>query len=203
MAELIDIYTEDKEPMGTILKSDYYSQDNDGQNPWIKCASCFVIDKKTGKILFEKRGKRVIDPGKLDLCSGHLRHGEVPAQGMIRELNEELSIDFNHSIKMSRIGEVKVDYTNLPNESQRKNLKCFVTVFALALEDVSMIKTDPKEVEGIGWMDYGDAIKFIKFGMTRLPYNDNTEKQYLKVFQSLEEYIRSLSQRPEREFSEK
>ena len=54
MAELLDIYTENGEKKGTISKKDYYSLKTEA--PWIKCVTCFVIDEKNQKILFEKRG---------------------------------------------------------------------------------------------------------------------------------------------------
>ena len=104
MSELIDIYTEDGQKIGTVSKKEYYSG-NIEDVPWIKCCTCFVIDENGKKVLFEKRGKRFLDPGKLDLCSGHVQSGEVPTQSMIRELEEELSIKENDSRNVHYLGE--------------------------------------------------------------------------------------------------
>lgn len=158
MAELIDVYTEDGIKKGTMPKKEYYSI-QDGNIPWINCATCFVIDEKTKKILFEKRGNRFLDPGKLDLCSGHIRAGELPFQGMVRELKEELSIPEEIGSNIKYLGNVKVDYTKLKDETNRKNLKCFVNVFALTIKDSSIIEIDNKEAINIGWLNFDDTIR--------------------------------------------
>ena len=104
MAEMIDIYTKEGIKIGTISKKEYYSLN--GDIPWIKCCTCFVVDQESNKILFEKRGKRCLDPGKLDLCSGHVRSGEVPIQGMVRELGEELNIPESVARNIQYLGKI-------------------------------------------------------------------------------------------------
>ena len=188
MSELIDIYTEDGQKIGTISKKEYYSG-NIQDVPWIKCCTCFVIDEKEKKTLFEKRGKRFLDPGKLDLCSGHVKSGEVPTQSMIRELNEELSIKENNSRNVHYLGELRLDYTKLKDETDRKQLKCFVSVYALKMKDISKIQIDNNEAISIGWLNLEDTIGFISNNMTRIPYNEELEKEYSKIFENLEQYI--------------
>ena len=78
MTELLDTFDEYGNKTGTIKKGEITSD-------YVKCCSCFVVNGKN-QVLIEKRGKTVLDAGKLDLCSGHVQSGEVPIQGMIREL---------------------------------------------------------------------------------------------------------------------
>ncbi len=188
MAELIDIFKENGEKVGTISKRNYYSW-TDENLPWIKCATCFVIDDKNKKILFEKRGKRFLDPGKLDLCSGHVRSGEIPMQCMIRELDEELSIKQEDSQNLHYLGNVQVDYTKLKDETNRKNLKCFVSVYALKMQDIDKIKIDNIEAINMGFLDFDDAIGFIQNSMTRMPYEESLKLQYDLIFQNLKQYM--------------
>ena len=188
MAELIDIFKENGEKIGTISKRNYYSW-TDENLPWIKCATCFVIDDKNKKILFEKRGKRFLDPGKLDLCSGHVRSGEIPMQCMIRELDEELSIKQEDSQNLHYLGNVQVDYTKLKDETNRKNLKCFVSVYALKVQDIDKIKIDNVEAINMGFLDFDDAIGFIQNSMTRMPYEESLKLQYDLIFQNLKQYM--------------
>ncbi len=198
MAEMIDVFTEQGEKIGTISKRDYYSWS--GENlPWINCVTCFVIDDENKKILFEKRGKRFLDPGKLDLCSGHVRSGEIPMQSMIRELKEELSIDQQDSSNLHYLGKMKVDYTTLQDETNRKALKCFVTVYALRMRDINKIKIDNVEAISMGFLDFEDAVGFIQNSMTRMPYEEELENQYSPIFQRLQEYMfsRNRSHEPE------
>lgn len=188
MSELIDIYTENGENIGTISKKEYYSG-NIKNIPWIKCCTCFVIDENGPKILFEKRGKRFLDPGKLDLCSGHVRSGEVPTQSMIRELDEELSIKENDSRKVHYLGNLRLDYTKLKDETDRKQLKCFVSVYALKMKEISGIQIDNNEAISMGWLSLEDAIGFISNNMTRIPYDAELKHQYEEIFGQLKEFI--------------
>ena len=188
MAELIDIYTEDGKQIGKISKKEYYSG-NLQDVPWIKCCTCFVIDDREKKVLFEKRGKRFLDPGKLDLCSGHVKSGEVPAQSIIRELNEELSIPEDDSRNVKYIGKLKIDYTKLSDETNKNNLKCFVSVYALKMKDVSKIQIDNNEAVSIGWLNIEDTLGFITNNMTRIPYDKCLEKEYEDIFNNLKQYI--------------
>jgi predicted NUDIX family phosphoesterase len=195
MQEYIDTFTEDGKKIGSMPKREYYSIKKENPEaskeniPWIKCCTCFVIDEKNKKILFEKRGQRFLDPGKLDLCSGHIRAGEVPEQGMVRELNEELSIDENDARNIHYLGTIKVDYTNLQDETNRKNLKCFVSAYALKMSDISKISIDHREAVSMGWLNYEDSIAFIENSMTRMPYEDSLQPQYNAVFEKLNEYM--------------
>ena len=188
MSELIDIYTEDNQKIGSISKKEYYSG-NIKDIPWIKCCTCFVIDENGHKVLFEKRGKRFLDPGKLDLCSGHVRSGEVPTQSMIRELDEELSIKEKNSRNVHYLGELKLDYTKLKDETDRKQLKCFVSVYALKMKEISEIQIDNNEAISMGWLSVEDAIGFISNNMTRIPYDDELEQQYKGIFERLKEFV--------------
>ena len=187
MAEMIDIYTKEGIKIGTISKKEYYSLN--GDIPWIKCCTCFVVDQETNKILFEKRGKRFLDPGKLDLCSGHVRSGEVPIQGMVRELGEELNIPESVARNIQYLGKMDVDYTNLEDETNRKNLKCFVSCYALKVKNQSEIAIDGREAINKGWLNYDDSIGFISNSMTRLPYENSLVENYDAIFDKLRTFM--------------
>ena len=189
MAELLDIYTEQGQKIGTISKKDYYSWKDPKTLPWINCCTCFVIDDVNKKILFEKRGKRFLDPGKLDLCSGHVQSGEIPLQSMVRELDEELAIGEADSRNLHHLGNIKLDYTNLEDETNRKSLKCFVSIYALKMKDISSIQIDGREVIQKGWLNFDDSVGFISNSMTRLPYDNTLAPQYGAIFEKLNSYM--------------
>ena len=202
MVELIDIYTEDGRKAGRMPKKAYYSWNTDNV-PWIKCCTCFVIDEIQKKILFEKRGKRFLDPGKLDLCSGHVQADETPTQSMIRELKEELSITENDSRNIQYLGELKLDYTKLKDETSRKDLKCFVSAYALKIRDVSKIQVDNVEAVSIGWLNLEDTLGFVTNNMTRIPYEQEMKKDYIKIFDNLKKYIYPEINKTKREEKDK
>ena len=143
MAEVLDIFTKNGEKIGTISKKEYYSLER--QAPWIKCVTCFVIDEKNKKILFEKRGNTEIDSGRLDLCSGHVKSGEAPIFTMTRELSEELGIEIEPS-KLKSLGIVKVDYNGLSDITNRKNMRCITHIYGCKISDPKEIQIDKQEV---------------------------------------------------------
>ncbi len=187
---MIDIFAEQGERIGTISKKEYYSLTcADKDIPWIDCVSCFVINGANKEILWEKRGKRFLDPGKLDLCSGHVQFGEIALQAMVRELDEELSIDEKYSRNLQYLGKIKVDYTTLEDETNRKRLKASVSIYALILSDINQIIIDHKEVINRGFLNYDDSIGFIQNSMTRMPYEKKLKPQYDLVFENLKKYM--------------
>lgn len=188
MDEILDTFTKDGIKTGTMGKKTYYSQK--GDVPWIKCCSCFVVDKNEGKILFEKRGNTLIDAGKLDLCSGHVQAGEVPRISMVRELAEELGIKPEiSSFSLAHLGDVLVDYSSLSDPTNRKNMKCIASMFALGISDLDKINIDNNEVVRFAWLSKEDALNFIKSSMTRIPYEESLAKQYEGIFKKLEEFM--------------
>ena len=197
MSEFLDVFTKDGRKVGEMSKKAYYKGAL-AEVPWIKCCTCFVVDSKTGNILFEKRGNVEIDSGKLDLCSGHVRSGELPFQAMVRELGEELNIPENNARNLKHLSDVTIDYTALDEEENRKKLKAIVSVFALKVRDIGQIKKDSIEVIRTGWLSYDDAVNFIKNGMTRIPYESSLSKQFETVFSNLKDYIKSERKNSER-----
>lgn len=208
MPEMINTYTKDGIQIGIIEKSKYYQNTNPDTQPWIKCVTCFVIDEKTNKILFEKRGMHQIDAGKLDLCSGHVRcneslkqdqslkqskpslQSELPLQCMIRELYEELSIPEDDSRNLKCLGEVAMDYSLLSEErDEHPNLKCLATIYALKMKNISKIKMDGEEVVQMGWLDFDDAIGFVTHNMTRFAYDESSKRAFDNIFDSLKKYM--------------
>ena len=81
----------------------------------------------------------------MDLCSGHVQTDEPTFISMQRELKEELGIDATVS-KLKNLGTVVVDYTKLKDETNRKNLKCFIDIYGTKIQDVSQVKIDEDEV---------------------------------------------------------
>lgn len=195
MPEIINTYTKDGIKIGEIEKNKYYENTNSDKQPWIECVTCFVIDRANKKVLFEKRGKNQIDAGKIDLCSGHIRSNELPIQCMVRELNEELSISENESRNLRYLGSVGLDYSLAEDKGKKyPNLKCLTTVYALKIQDISKIKIDSEEVEKIRWVDFDDAISFIKCNMALFACGEHSKREFEKIFNQLRAYMFSPRQ---------
>ena len=101
--------------------------------------------KKIKKFFLKKGEILGIDAGRLDLCSGHVQTGEPTCITMQRELKEELGIETTVS-RLKNLGTVVVDYTKLKDETNRKNLKCFIEIYGTKIQDYNQIKIDEDEV---------------------------------------------------------
>ena len=167
MEELIDTFDIKGNKTGTIIK---------GQNTddYIKCCSCFVVDSKN-RVIVEKRGNTVLDAGKLDLCSGHVQSGEIPIQGMIRELKEELGIEETECYgNIKNMGTVTIDF---------KKFKCFTDVFLLKRSEETLALQD-EEVKGIEYYPIEEVFVLIREGKTRIPYEQEAEK-FEEIFEKI------------------
>ena len=171
MEELIDTFDENGNKTGTIIRG----QKTDD---YIKCCSCFVVDTKN-RVLVEKRGNTVLDAGKLDLCSGHIRSGEISTQGMIRELKEELGINEEECYgRIKKMGTVTIDF---------KKFKCFTDVFLLRRNEETLTLQD-EEVKGIEYYSIEEVFDLIRNNKTRIPYEqdlENFEEIFKKIKQEL------------------
>ncbi len=171
MLELLDTFDENGNKTGTIQKGEH-------TDDYVKCCSCFVVNSKN-QVLIEKRGKTVLDAGKLDLCSGHVQSGEVPIQGMIRELQEELGIEENEARNVINIGKLLLDFNKVGG-----NFKCITDVFMLKRNEEGL-KLQDEEVKGIEYYDLEEALNLIRKGRTRLPYEESFENIFEKLKEEL------------------
>ena len=108
---------------------------------------------------------------------------------MVRELGEELNIAETDSRNVHYLGNLRLDYTTLANETNRKKLKCFISLYALKMRDISGIKVDHREAADIGWLSLEDTIAFISNNMTRIPYEESMAKSYQEIFENLKNYL--------------
>ena len=71
-----------------------------------------IITNKEGNVLLLKRKNTLkLDPGKYDLCSGHMKVAEqVPMLSMLRELKEETGITQEQIKRMDNLGNIKTPH---------------------------------------------------------------------------------------------
>ena len=171
MTELLDTFDEYGNKTGTIQKGEKTSD-------YVKCCSCFVVNGKN-QVLIEKRGKTVLDAGKLDLCSGHVQSGEVPTQGMIREIMEELGIKEDEARNIRNIGRILIDFNKVGG-----NFKCITDMFVLKRKNEDLALQD-EEVKGIEYYDLEEALNLIRENKTRIPYSQEFEEIFNNLKQEL------------------
>lgn len=141
--ELLDVYDEDMNPLGTADKAQVHRE-----GLWHKAFRCWVIrrtpDKKC-KVWLQLRSKdKQLYPNLLATsAAGHLRHGEQNRDG-IRELEEELGLKTSKD-KLVKLFTSKKSYRDdhiIDNEFNPTYLCETQTEF-------SELKLQPQEVDGI------------------------------------------------------
>ena len=65
----------------------------------LEFVSAIITDKEKRPLILKRCNNLRLDPGKYDMCSGHMKNGEIPLQSMYRELNEELGMEPNNILK--------------------------------------------------------------------------------------------------------
>lgn len=146
------------------------------EEDWLEGVSCFVINEK-GEVLIEKRVGKGLTPGKLDLCSGHVDNEETQTQAMIRELKEELGIEFDEAINVIKLNEHAAD---LGFMSSNKKRNFFITFYCLKRTS-SEVKMQEEEIEKIVWLPLEETFALIKSGRTKFP----TDYDYSEIFQKV------------------
>ena len=111
--ELVDIYDQNNNPLGIQkMKSEAHRE-----GLWHRCAHVWIHNSK-GEMLIQLRAKdKAFFPGLWDIpVAGHLRAGEEPIDGAIREIKEELGVDINsQDLSLHMIKQAKVETESMKN----------------------------------------------------------------------------------------
>lgn len=103
-----------------------------------------IIANNEGNVLLLKRRKNLkLDPGKYDLCSGHMKEGEVPTQTMYREIGEEIGVKQEEIKKIERLGDINTPHEQLKNTTTHM----YFIEINLSEEEINKRLEDVKEPE--------------------------------------------------------
>ena len=70
----------------------------------LEFVSTIITNNEGNVLLLKRRNDLVLDPEKYDLCSGHMKEGEVPMQTIYREMHEKLGIKQEEIGNVEKIG---------------------------------------------------------------------------------------------------
>lgn len=196
--ETLRVYTEDKQLIGKMLKEEYHNIEKvkyKGKEvePWVECVTCFIICKNDKTIAIQKRAETELDPGELDIVSGHVRDGEINRTAMMREMKEEMGMKDFSRMDLARdliyCGSVKMDFSKSNKHNKNKNLRCFATVYAFVVDDKSRVFVNEDAVAQMAWANYYDVKKAIRASMFRFPYTDENSEVYEKIFKNIDQIV--------------
>ena len=79
----------------------------------LEFVSAIITDKEKRPLILKRCNNLRLDPGKYDMCSGHMKNGEIPLQSMYRELNEELGMQPNNILKIKHLADIETPHKQL------------------------------------------------------------------------------------------
>lgn len=143
-----------------------------------------IITNKEGNVLIAKRKDTLkLDPGKYDLCSGHMKEGEIPIQSIYREIREELGITQDDIINIEKLGEIKTPHKKFLD----KICHMYHIEISLTSQEINKRIKEIKEPE-IEFVQYVEDINMLRrvqkyTSLMRTVYTDEQEK----IFRIMEE----------------
>lgn len=104
MSEMVDVYDENKNKIGKIIERD--KLDTLNKNEYNITVHCFIINSRR-EILMTQRSLNKNRGGKWEETHGGVRSGETSAEGLKRELEEEIGI--NIDVKELKLVKTKIE----------------------------------------------------------------------------------------------
>lgn len=122
MEELLDIYNEDWEYIGTAPRSRVHTEGLRHQ-----VVHCWAVAENSPILYFQQRSPTKHDfPNCFDLaCGGHIDAGELPEQAVLREIREEIGLDLEQSQLVS-LGKYRAPDFKIPGYYDREISNVFV-----------------------------------------------------------------------------
>lgn len=194
--EKLIVYNENKQPIAFISKERLHDlakiKLKEGINPWIECVICFVVDPKDKKVAVQVRKDYEKGLGKLDICSGMVKDGEINKTAMMRGLQEEMQMNGYQNIqianKLAFLGNLKSQFSKKEN-SEESNLHCFTSVYAFLVDDKKRINPNEESIQKIKWVNLEDVKNAIRTSMFRFAYTEDNKEVFEKIFENLDSVI--------------
>lgn len=167
------LYNEKGEEIGRINPIYEKTQTN-----FVKVISLFLLTQD-GKLVLEERNKNTeLNPGDIDLISGHRDNQEKGKKTVYRETKEEVGIKKK---KMAKPKKVKV---NVPLKFSERNF--FVNFYVTMLKNkVKKFNLQESEVEDVMLVPMQEGFDLIRKNMTRFQYTGN-EAIFEEIFKKVE-----------------
>ena len=150
--EYLDTYDENKNFLGSEPRDKVHKL-----GLWHNTIHCWLYDTK-GNVYFQKRK----DSGTFyTTASGHVSAGESIKEGFGREIKEEIGIDIEYqNAILVKSGIWKMD-KKMPDGTTFKD-RAFSNVYVCLVEEETIFKYDPVEVDGILKVRAQDALELFK-----------------------------------------
>lgn len=120
----------------------------------LEFVSAIITNKEENVLILKRRETLRLDPGKYDMCSGHMKNGESPMQSMYREIKEETGIKLEEIKEIEHLGDITTPHPKFPNTITH----IYHIVIELKIEEINERIKQTKERE----MEYGMYVRDIE-----------------------------------------
>ncbi len=149
MMELIDIVDKNGDFTGEVIEKEVAHDRNLLHNE----IACFIINSNN-EILLQKRSlNKRFNPGKWGLCAGHVDSGESLESAALREIKEEIGIEFSID-ELHSFSEREINI-------REKNSHIAYFYYVKSDFDVSECKIQTEELSEVKWFDVDYLVKLV------------------------------------------
>ncbi len=158
-----------------------------------------IITNNEGNVLLLKRRKDLkLDPGKYDLCSGHMKEGEVPTQTMYREIAEEIGVKQGEIKNIERVGDIITSHEKLNNTTTHM----YLIQIDLSEEEINNRLKNVEEPE----MENAQYVKNLNILRNVQKYSDFMRSIYTEeleeVFKTVQEKLKDREELKRKQWEE-
>lgn len=158
--------------------------------------SCIIIDKDGRPLRLKRMMDQELDPGKDDICSGHIKKvHETPIHAVIRELIEEMEMQVQDVVEMYTLGQIETPHTMLKGTTTY--MYCVVTNLSVEEINKKIQGVENREIQNATFLEsieeLRNQIKDPKSNW-RVVYTKQIEKTLCKI----EDIIQKRNQQAER-----
>lgn len=159
-----------------------------------------IITNSEGNVLLLKRRKDLkLDPEKYDLCSGHMKEGEVPTQTMYREIREEIGVKQEEIKKIEKLGEITTPHEKLNNTTTHM----YLIQIDLSEEEINKRLKNVEEPE----MENAQYVKNVNILRNVQKYSNFMRSTYTeeleKVFKTVQEKLNHREEMKTKQWEER
>lgn len=174
-------------------------QARNAQNDTLEFVSTIITDKQGRPLLLKRLDTLKLDPGKYDMCSGHMKKGECPMQSMYRELREEVGMMHYDMLQVSKLGDIATPHPMFQNTIC--HMYHIITNLTEEQINENIEKTEDREMEYGKFLNNIDELRTLQRDTSsfRTPYTKEMEH----IYQLVEEKVEDRKEWKERECEEK
>ncbi len=162
-------------------------QAKNAQNDTLEFVSTIITDKQGRPLLLKRCDTLKLDPGKYDMCSGHMKQGECPMQSMYREVREEIGMMHYEMLQVNKLGDIATPHPKFQNTIC--HMYHIITNLTEERINEKIEQTEEREVQYGTFLEDINALRALQqdTNLFRAVYTEEMEQIYQLLERKLED----------------